>query len=106
MAPKAPKPPVTQALSVDQMREMVAAADRAAKEAEMAAKLAAKKAVGRPGRKGTEQRTYHQTKDGINALAALKSATGKDLSVLVDEAILNLLYSDAKAQAIFSAMTA
>jgi hypothetical protein len=97
---------VTQAMSLEDMRAAVAAADLAAKAAEAAAKLAAKKSVGRPGRNGTEQRTYHQSADAIAALSALKSATGKDLSVLVDEAVLNLLYSDAKAQAIFSAMSA
>ena len=60
MAPKAPKTSAIQAPSLEEMREMVAAADLQAKADALAAKEAARKAVGRPALVGErKQATYH-----------------------------------------------
>lgn len=103
MAKKVVSQVATQAMSIEDMRAAIQAEDARIKAEEYAAKQAAKKPVGRPGRKGTSQRTYHLSPDAIQGIDALSDAQNRDMSVIVDELILNSLYSNAKAMNIFNA---
>ena len=102
MAPKTPKvtantPSAPVLPSIDEMKARVAAHELAEKVRIEAEKLANKKPVGRPGRKGTIKRSYHILEEDVEALEALKTVTRKSFDELVSEGIQMVFSSNPRA---------